>query len=93
MTGGVVQALAAAGLTDTVKVMNGGYGPESQQWLTDGKTIATMEWASKEGAAELMQRVYDYVTDGTEPPAWSPWPVLLHTEGGESIPVDCPIEA
>ena len=39
-----------------------------------------------------MQRVYDYVTDGTVPPAWSPWPVLLHTEGGESIPVDCPIE-
>jgi len=92
MTGGVVQALAAAGLTDKVKVMNGGYGPESQQWLTDGKTIATMEWASKEGAAELMQRVYDYVTAGTEPPAWSPWPVLMHTEDGETVQVECPIE-
>jgi ribose transport system substrate-binding protein len=91
MTGGVIQALAAAGLTDKVKVMNGGYGPESQQWLTDGKTIATMEWASKEGAAELMQSVYDYVTKGTKPPAWSPWPVLLHTQAGETIPVDCPI--
>jgi ABC-type sugar transport system substrate-binding protein len=84
--------LRRRGRKDTVKVMNGGYGPESQQWLTDGKTIATMEWASKEGAAELMQRVVDYVTDGTEPPAWSTWPVLLHTEGGESISVDCPIE-
>ena len=37
MTGGVVQALAAADLTDTVMVMNGGYGPESQQWLEEGK--------------------------------------------------------
>jgi ribose transport system substrate-binding protein len=92
MTGGVIQALAAAGLTDKVKVMSGGYGPESQQWLTDGKVIATMEWASKEGAADLMQRVVDYVTAGTEPPAWSPWPVLLHTEGGETVQVDCPIE-
>ena len=92
MTGGVIQALAAAGLTDTVKVMNGGWGEESQQWLGDGKTIATMEWASKEGAAELMQRVYDYVTTGDVPPAWSPWPVSLHTEGGETTQVDCPIE-
>ncbi|MFA9403473.1 MAG: sugar ABC transporter substrate-binding protein [Anaerolineales bacterium] len=92
MTGGVVQALAAAGLTDTVKVMNGGYGPESQQWLTDGKTIATMEWASKEGAADLMQYVYDYVTTGAVPPTWSPWPVVRHTEDGDSTEVDCPIE-
>lgn len=92
MTGGVIQALAAAGLTDTVMVMNGGYGPESQQWLADGKTIATMEWASKEGAAELMQYVYDYVTAGTVPPTWTPWPVLLHTPDGEAAQVDCPIE-
>jgi ribose transport system substrate-binding protein len=91
MTGGVIQALAAADLTDTVKVMNGGYGPESQQWLEEGKTFATMEWASKEGAAELMQYVYDYLTEGTMPPSWSPWPVTMHTAEGESIPVDCPI--
>lgn len=91
MTGGVIQALAAAGLTDKVKVMNGGYGPESQQWLRDGKTIATMEWASKDGAAELMQRIYDYLTEGTVPPAWSPWPVLLHTQDGQTKQVDCPI--
>jgi ribose transport system substrate-binding protein len=91
MTGGVIQALAAAGLTDKVKVMNGGYGEESQQWLKDGKTIATMEWASKDGAAELMQRVYDYLTKGTMPPKWSPWPVLLHTQAGDTVQVDCPI--
>lgn len=92
MTGGVIQALAAAGLSDKVLVMNGGYGPESQQWLAEGKTIATMEWASKQGAAELMQRVYDYLTKGTIPPAWSPWPVLMHTLEGETIQVSCPIE-
>lgn len=92
MTGGVIQALAAAGLTDTVLVMNGGYGPESQGWLEEGKTIATMEWASKGGAAELMQYVYDYLTAGSVPPPWSPWPVTLHTEDGEAIQVDCPIE-
>jgi ribose transport system substrate-binding protein len=92
MTGGVVQALAAAGLTDTVKVMNGGWGPESQEWLANGEIVGTMEWASKEGAAELMQYVYDYVTEGSVPPTWSPWPVKLHTPDGETVQVDCPIE-
>lgn len=92
MTGGVIQAVAAAGLTDSVKIMSGGYGPESQEWLADGKTIATMEWASKQGAADLMQYAYDYVTTGAEPPRWSPWPITMYTVDGESFPVDCPIE-
>lgn len=92
MTGGAIQALAAANLSDDVMVMNGGFGPESQQWLEEGQTIATMEWASKEGAAELMQYVYDYLTEGTEPPEWTPWPVSLHKADGETVSVDCPIE-
>lgn len=92
MTGGVIQAVAAAGLGDQVKIMSGGYGPESQEWLADGKTIATMEWASKQGASDLMQYIYDYVTTGAEPPRWSPWPITMYTEDGGSSPVDCPIE-
>jgi ribose transport system substrate-binding protein len=91
MTPGVIQAIAAAGLSDKVKVMNGGYAPESQQWLADGKTVATMEWASKDGAAQLMQNIYDYLTAGKAPPTFVPWPVVLHTQSGETLPVDCPI--
>jgi ABC-type sugar transport system substrate-binding protein len=71
--------------------MNGGYAPESQQWLADGKTVATMEWASKDGAAQLMQNIYDYLTAGKAPPTFVPWPVVLHTQSGETLPVDCPI--
>ena len=91
MTSGPIQALKAQGLTDKVKVMSGGYGPDSQQWLKDGDIIGTMEWSSKAGAEQHLQNMYDYLVNGKQPPKFFGWPVILHTSSGESKTVECPI--
>jgi ribose transport system substrate-binding protein len=91
MTGGVVQALAAQGLTDQIKVMSGGFAPESQEWLTNGEIAGTFEWSSYTGAQEQMQRIYDYLVSGTEPPPFSAWPVTGHPAEGDTFQLDCPI--
>jgi ribose transport system substrate-binding protein len=91
MTGGVVQALAAQGLTDQVKVMSGGFAPESQEWLANNEIAGTFEWSSYTGAQEQMQRMYDYLANGEEPPAFSAWPVTGHPAEGDTFQLDCPI--
>jgi ribose transport system substrate-binding protein len=91
MTGGVVQALAAQGLTDTIPVMSGGFAPESQQWLANGEIVAAFEWSSFSGAQDQAQRMYDYLVGGVEPPPFSPWPVTAHPSTGDTWQLDCPI--
>jgi ribose transport system substrate-binding protein len=91
MTGGVVQALAAQGLTDQIKVMSGGFAPESQEWLTNNEISGTFEWSSYTGAQEQMQRIYDYLANGEEPPPFSAWPVTAHPAEGDTFQLDCPI--
>jgi ABC-type sugar transport system substrate-binding protein len=91
MTSGPIQALKAQGLTDKIKIMSGGYGPDSQQWLKNGEIIGTMEWSSKAGAGQLLQNMYDYLVNGKQPPKFIGWPVILHTAAGETKPVECPI--
>jgi ribose transport system substrate-binding protein len=91
MTQGPIQALAAQGLTDEVMVMSGGFGAESQEWLANNEIIATFEWASKEGAANHMQAMYDYLVDGTEPAPFVAWPITAHPAEGDTWEVDCPI--
>lgn len=91
MTGGVVQALAAQGLTDGIKVMSGGFAPESQQWLANGEIIAAFEWSSLSGAQDQAQRMYDYLVGGVQPPPFSPWPVTGHPAEGDTFQLSCPI--
>lgn len=91
MTPGAVQALKAMGLTDQVKVMSGGFAPESQELLENGEIIAALEWSAEGGAAEHMQAIYDYLVSGTEPPKFSPFPVTGHAADGSTWQLDCPI--
>jgi ribose transport system substrate-binding protein len=91
MTGGVIQALAAQDLTDDIKVMSGGFAPESQGWLENGEIVAAFEWSSYTGAQAQMQRMYDYLANGTEPPPFSAWPVTAHPAEGDTFELDCPI--
>ncbi|MCC7359289.1 MAG: sugar ABC transporter substrate-binding protein [Anaerolineales bacterium] len=91
MTGGVVQALKAQELTDKIKVISGGFAPESQTWLADGELIAAFEWSSYSGAQAQMQQIYDYLTTGAEVKPFSPWPVTVHQADGETYELECPI--
>lgn len=91
MTGGVIQGLAAQDLTDEIKVMSGGFAPESQAWLANGDIVAAFEWSSFTGAQAQMQRMYDYVVNGTEPPVFSAWPVSARLPDGGTFELDCPI--
>jgi ribose transport system substrate-binding protein len=91
MTQGPIQALEAQGLTDQVKVISGGFAPESQDWLSNGEIVAAFEWSSKDGAAEHMQSIYDYLVNGTEPAPFAAWPVTVHPASGDTFQLDCPI--
>jgi ribose transport system substrate-binding protein len=91
MTQGPIQALAAQNLTDEVLIMSGGYAPESQEWLANGQIVGTFDWSGYSGAQEQMQRIYDYVVNGTQPPPFSPWPVTARPADGEPYEIDCPI--
>jgi ribose transport system substrate-binding protein len=91
MTQGVIQALEAQGLSDQVKIISGGYAPESQEWLANGEIIAAFEWSSYAGGQAQMQRIYDHLKDGTEPPGFSALVVYVHTPDGEPFEIDCPI--
>jgi ribose transport system substrate-binding protein len=91
MTQGVIQALAAQGLTDSVAVISGGFAPESQEWLENEEIIAAFEWSSYAGGQNQMQRIYDYLTEGTVPPSFSALVVFVHEKGGEPFQIDCPI--
>lgn len=91
MTGGVVQALKAQNLTDQIKVISGGFAPESQQWLANGEIVAAFEWSSYSGAQAQMQQIYDYLKNGTEPKPFSPWPVTVHPAEGATWQLECPI--
>lgn len=91
MTQGPIQALEAQGLTGEVKVMSGGYGAESQEWLANKEIIGTFEWFSKAGAANQLQAIYDYLVDGKEPAPFVAWPVTAHPVEGDTWDVDCPI--
>lgn len=91
MTQGVIQALEAQGLTDKIPVISGGFAPESQQWLENEEIAAAFEWSSYAGGQDQMQRIYDYLTSGTEPPSFSPLVVFSHEKGGEPVRVECPI--
>jgi ribose transport system substrate-binding protein len=91
MTPGPVQALRAMGLTDQVKLMSGGFAPESQELLESGGIIAALEWSAEGGAAEHMQSIYDYLVNGEQPPVFSPFPVYGHSADGETWQLSCPI--
>lgn len=91
MTPGPVQALKAMNLTDQVKVMSGGFAPESQELLENGEIIAALEWSAVGGAEQHMQAIYDYLVNGVEPPKFSPFPVTGHAADGSTWQLDCPI--
>lgn len=91
MTQGVINALEAQGVSEQVKIISGGYAPESQEWLANGEIIAAFEWSSYAGGQAQMQRIYDYLVDGVEPPSFSALVVYVHTLDGEPFEIDCPI--
>jgi ribose transport system substrate-binding protein len=91
MTQGPIQALEAQGLTGKVKVMSGGFAPESQEWLANGEIIAAFEWSSYAGGQEQMQRIYDYLVNDVEPAPFAAWPVTAHPAEGDTWQLDCPI--
>lgn len=91
MTPGPIQALRAMGVTDQIKVMSGGFAPESQEFLRNGELIAALEWSAVGGAEQHMQAIYDYLVSGEVPPKFSPFPVTGHAVDGSTWQLDCPI--
>lgn len=91
MTPGPIQALRAMGMTDQVKVISGGFAPESQEFLRNGDIIAALEWSAVGGAEEHMQSIYDYLVNDIEPPTFSPFPVYGHSADGDTWQLSCPI--
>lgn len=91
MTQGPIQALEALGKTGEVKVLSGGFAPESQEWLENGEIIAAFEWSSRDGAAEHMQQIYDYLVNDEDPAPFAAWPVTVHPQEGDTWQLDCPI--
>jgi ribose transport system substrate-binding protein len=92
MTQGAVQALKAQGLAGDVIVTGGGYTEESKAMLEAGEMHGDIEFKNYDGARKTLKAAYEYLVNGVEPPAWTAWPLVMHTSDGQEYEVECPIE-
>lgn len=92
MTSGVLQALKAKDLIGKVKIVQGGWSPDSQQWYADKEIQGTVEYDAINGSMQSAQVIYDYLTNSTVPSAFfTSWPLKLHQEDGGNSMFQCPV--